>query len=85
MNNRLKHYPLLSLVLFVFIKKKKKNEEAVQRLAAKEKELETLKAQATNGSQEQDAAAELAKIEELNKQLEASCLKQMIHNVQRDW
>lgn len=81
MNNRLKHYPLLSLVLFVFIKKKK-NEEAVQRLAAKEKELETLKAQATNGSQEQDAAAELAKIEELNKQLEASCLKQMIHNLQ---
>lgn len=56
----------------------------MQRLAAKEKELETLKAQATNGSQEQDAAAELAKIEELNKQLEASCLKQMIHNVQRD-
>lgn len=84
MNNRLKHYPLLSLVLFVFIKKKK-NEEAVQRLAAKEKELETLKAQATNGSQEQDAAAELAKIEELNKQLEASGLKQMIHNLQWDW
>lgn len=57
----------------------------MQRLAAKEKELETLKAQATNGSQEQDAAAELAKIEELNKQLEASCLKQMIHNLQWDW
>ncbi|KAI9488894.1 SH3-binding, glutamic acid-rich protein-domain-containing protein [Zychaea mexicana] len=55
-------------------KLKLENEEAVRRLADKEKELEKLRSKIENGEQQDADIAQLEQIEQLNKQLEAQKL-----------